>query len=90
MDSVARVSMLQKRIRLLDPADTISRNDCMWLFALSAMVDAPLDADTCSSLRSLLRKCASLRAMKIELDDQVVMLNILAAISGRYFGQAED
>ncbi|KAI9094797.1 hypothetical protein K1719_026603 [Acacia pycnantha] len=58
--------------------------------ALTSEVDAPLDADSCAALRSLLRKCASLRAMKTELDDEVVMLNILAAISGRYFGQAEN
>ncbi|RHN82787.1 hypothetical protein MtrunA17_Chr1g0213521 [Medicago truncatula] len=90
MDSVARVSMLLKRIRLLEPENTITRIDCMWLFALCAAVDAPLDADTCAALRSLLRKCASIRAGKAELDDEVVMLNILATISGRYFGQSEN
>ncbi|KAK7343234.1 hypothetical protein VNO77_11825 [Canavalia gladiata] len=90
MDSVARVSMLLKRISLLEPANTITRNDCMWLFALCATVDVPLDADTCAALRSLLRKCASVRAGKTELDEEVVMLNILATISGRYFGQAEN
>ncbi|KAK7310316.1 hypothetical protein RJT34_07758 [Clitoria ternatea] len=90
MDSVARVSMLLKRISLLDPANTITRNDCMWLFALCAAVDAPLHADTCAALRSLLRKCASIRAEKAELDEEIVMLNILATISGRYFGQAEN
>ncbi|TKY50571.1 Gem-associated protein 2 [Spatholobus suberectus] len=90
MDSVARVSMLLKRISLLEPANTITRNDCMWLFALCATVDAPLDAHTCAALRSLLRKCASIRAGKAELDEEVVMLNILATISGRYFGQSEN
>lgn len=90
MDSVARVSSLLKRIRLLEAADTMTRNDCMWLFALCATVDAPLDADTCASLRSLLRKCASIRAGKAGLDEEVVMLNILATISGRYFGQSEN
>ncbi|KAF7807301.1 gem-associated protein 2-like [Senna tora] len=90
MDSVSRVSMLQKRIFVVETADTITRNDYMWLFALCATVDTPLDADTCAALRTLLRKCASLRATKTQLDDQVVMLNILVAISGRYFGQAEN
>lgn len=89
MDSVARVSMLLKRISLLESANTITRNDCMWLFALCATVDAPLHADTSAALRSLLRKCASIRAGKAELDEEVVMLNILATISGRYFGQSE-
>ena len=90
MDSVARVSMLLKRISSLEPANTISRNDCMWLFALSASVGAPLDADTSAAFRSLLRKCACIRAGKAELDEEVVMLNILATISGKYFGQSES
>ncbi|KAL5783984.1 hypothetical protein ACOSQ2_006376 [Xanthoceras sorbifolium] len=90
MDSVARVSMLRKRISSFETLSTLSKNDCVWLFALCATVDTPLDADTCAALRSLLRKCASLRAGKSELDDEVVMLNILATLSGRYFGQSED
>ncbi|XP_057732336.1 uncharacterized protein LOC130947647 [Arachis stenosperma] len=89
MDPVARVSMLLKRISLLESASTISRNDCIWLFALCASVDTPLYADTSAGLRSLLRKCASIRAGKAELDEEVVMLNILATISGKYFGQSE-
>lgn len=89
MDSVARVSMLRKRIKSLEDANTLSRNDCLWLFALCAVVDTPLHADTCAALRDLLRKCASLRAGKSDLDDEAIMLNILVTISGRYFGQAE-
>ncbi|KAM1385471.1 hypothetical protein ACFX2F_032031 [Malus domestica] len=90
MDSVARVSMLRKRIKAVEDMTTLSRNDCLWLFALCAVVDTPLDADTSASLRSLLRKCAALRAAKSTLDDEAVMLNILATISGRYFGQSEN
>ncbi|OIV91201.1 hypothetical protein TanjilG_30423 [Lupinus angustifolius] len=90
MDSVSQVSILRKRISLLEPADTITRNDCMWPFARCAAVDTPLHADTSASIRGLLRKCASIRAMKTELDEEVVMLNILATISGRYFGQSEN
>ncbi|BAT93543.1 hypothetical protein LR48_Vigan02g273300 [Vigna angularis] len=90
MDSVTRVKALLKRIRLLEAADTVKRDDCMWLFALCATVDTPLYADTCAALRSLLRRCASIRAGKVALDDEVVMLNILATISGRYFGQSEN
>ncbi|KAJ0092799.1 hypothetical protein Patl1_26282 [Pistacia atlantica] len=90
MDSVARVSMLRKRITSIETFSTLSRNDCVWLFSLCATVDTPLDADTSAAFRSLLRKCARLRAGKSELDDEVVMLNILATIAGRYFGQAED
>jgi len=90
MDSVTRVKTLLKRIRLLEAANTVTRDDCMWLFALCATVDTPLYADTCAALRSLLRRCASIRAGKVALDDEVIMMNILATISGRYFGQSEN
>lgn len=89
MDSVARVSMLRKRISSVENMSSLSRSNCVWLFALCAAIDMPLDADTCASLRSLLRKCANLRAGKCEVDDEVIMLNILATISGRFFGQSE-
>ncbi|KAG2726085.1 hypothetical protein I3843_01G093600 [Carya illinoinensis] len=88
MDSVTRVSTLRKCISSVENMNTLSRNDCLWLFALCAVVDTPLDADTCAALRSMLRKCATLRAVKTELDDEVVMLNILATVAGRYFGQS--
>ncbi|CAL1404646.1 unnamed protein product [Linum trigynum] len=91
MDSVVRISTLKKRISSAESVTTtsLSKNDCLWLFALCAAVDTPLLADTSAAIRGLLRKCASLRAAKSELDDEVVMLNILATICGRYFGQAE-
>jgi survival of motor neuron protein-interacting protein 1 len=90
MDSVARAATLRNYIDMIQSLDSLSRNDCLWLFALCVSVDAPMHAETCASLRSLLRKCATIRATKSEMDDEVVMLNILMAISGRYFGQYEN
>lgn len=90
MDAVSRVKMLRKHINLFETGSNFSRNQCCWIYALCAAVDTPLDADTLAALRSLLRKCASLRAEKSELSEDVVMLNILATISGRYFGQSEN
>ncbi|KAK4420226.1 hypothetical protein Salat_2435600 [Sesamum alatum] len=89
MDSAARTSTLKRRISSIEKMSTLPRNDSLWLFALCAVVDCPLDADTSAALRSLLRKCASLRAAKTEVDDEVIILNILVTISGRYFGQLE-
>ncbi|XP_010550504.1 PREDICTED: uncharacterized protein LOC104821356 [Tarenaya hassleriana] len=89
MDSVTRVSTLRKRISMVEAGDGLQRSDCLWIFALSAAVDTPLDGDTCGCLRGLLRKCAGTRAGKSEVDEEVVMANILATISGRYFGQME-
>ncbi|KAF8379336.1 hypothetical protein HHK36_028770 [Tetracentron sinense] len=90
MDSVSRVSILKRRINSLETASTLSRNECAWIFALCGAIDTPLDADTGASLRCLLRKCSSLRAGKSETDDEVVMLNMLVTISGRYFRQLEN
>ncbi|KVH90908.1 Survival motor neuron interacting protein 1 [Cynara cardunculus var. scolymus] len=90
MEPVARVTMLRKRITSVETVSSLSRNECAWLFALCAAIDTPLDADTSASLRCLLRKCATLRAQKSGLDDEVIMLNILVTISGQYFGQAEN
>ncbi|KAL3635017.1 hypothetical protein CASFOL_022071 [Castilleja foliolosa] len=89
MDSAARTSMLKRRISAIENMSTLAHDECVWLFALCAAVDCPLDADTSAALRCLLRKCASLRAAKNEVDDEVVNLNILVTISGRYFGQLE-
>ena len=44
----------------------------------------------CMLTCALLRKCASLRAEKSELDDEVVMLNILVTIAGKYFKQSDN
>ncbi|GFQ06391.1 gem-associated protein 2 [Phtheirospermum japonicum] len=90
MDSAARTSMLKRRISSVENMSTLPHDDVLWLFALCAAVDCPLDADTSAALRCLLRKCASLRAAKNEVDDEVVSLNILVTISGRYFGQLES
>ncbi|CAD5186460.1 unnamed protein product [Musa acuminata subsp. malaccensis] len=90
MDAVSRASTLRNYISMFESADVLSRDDCLWLFALSVVVDTPLDADMCSSMRCLLRKCLSLLARKSEPDDEVAMLNILVSITGKYFGQSEN
>ncbi|GMH08709.1 hypothetical protein Nepgr_010549 [Nepenthes gracilis] len=88
MDPVTQVAALKRRIGQFESSSTFSKTDCMWLFALFVAVDTPLDADTCAAIRCLLRKCAKLLAAKSVLDDEAVMLNILATISGKCFGQS--
>ncbi|KAL9237586.1 hypothetical protein vseg_012116 [Gypsophila vaccaria] len=90
MEPVTRVALLNKCISMFETASNFSKDDCAWLFALCAVVETPLDADTSASMRCLLRRCAKLRAEKEEFDDEVAMLNILATISGRIFGQSEN
>ncbi|WOL09343.1 hypothetical protein Cni_G18096 [Canna indica] len=89
MDAVSRASTLRNYISMFESASELSRDDCLWLFALSVVVDTPLNADMSASMRCLLRKASSLLARKAEPDDEVAMLNILIAISGNYFGQSE-
>lgn len=89
MDPASRMAMLRKRISLFESSNDLLKKDCVWLFALCAVVETPLDAETSASLRCLLRRCAHLRASKTEVDDDVIMLNVLATISGRFFGQSE-
>jgi gem associated protein 2 len=89
MDSVSRAATLRNYIDMIQSLDALSRNYCLWLFAFCAAVDTPLHAETCASLRSLLRKCAAILTTKSEMDDEAIMLNILMAICGRYFGQYE-
>lgn len=90
MDAVSRAATLRNYIDMIQSLDTLSRNNCLWLFALCVAIHTPLDAETCASLRSLLRKCSTILATKTEMDNEVVMLNILMTISGRYFGQGEN
>ncbi|XP_006663367.1 gem-associated protein 2-like [Oryza brachyantha] len=90
MDAVSRAATLRNYIYMIQSLDKLSRNDCLWLFALCVAVDTPLDAETCASLRSLLRKCANILATKSVMDDEVAMLNILIAIAGRFFGQYDN
>lgn len=90
MDAATRASVLRSSINSVKMSDALSRAECMWLFALLATVDAPLHSDTCASVRCLLRKCSSLLAAKSESDDEVAMLSILIAISGKYFRQSEQ
>ncbi|KAJ0258377.1 hypothetical protein HA466_0071770 [Hirschfeldia incana] len=89
MDSVTRVSRLKKRICLVEKESGLQRSDCIWVVALCASVDTPLDGDTCACLRAVLRKCASVRALEVEDEQVVIMANMLITIAGRYFGQME-
>ncbi|XP_018436540.2 uncharacterized protein LOC108808929 isoform X2 [Raphanus sativus] len=89
MDSVTRVSRLKKRICLVEKESGLQDSDCIWVVALCASVDTPLDGDTCACLRALLRKCASVRALEVEDEQVIIMANMLITIAGRYFGQME-
>ncbi|XP_078441502.1 uncharacterized protein LOC144711388 [Wolffia australiana] len=91
MDPVTRAANLRNRIKAFELASSLSSNDCSWIFSLCASVDVPMDAEMGSCLRRLLRKCSSLLAKKTDpSEEEVARLNILVAISGRFFGQSEE
>ncbi|MQL94193.1 hypothetical protein Taro_026849 [Colocasia esculenta] len=90
MNCVSRAATLRNRIKAFESASVLSRDHCLWLFALCAAVDTPLNAEMGSCLRCLLRKCSTLLGGKSEFDEEVAMLNMLIVISGKYFGQSEN
>ncbi|CAN6830643.1 unnamed protein product [Brassica oleracea var. botrytis] len=89
MDSVTRVSRLKKKICLVEKESGLQRSDCIWVVALCASVDTPLDGDSCACLRAILRKCASVRVVEVEDEQVIIMANMIITIAGRYFGQME-
>jgi hypothetical protein len=62
----------------------------MWFFALLARLDKPIDGDMSSTLRSLFRSLAEIRASCPAgdgLSDRVVHCNMLLTIIDRCFEQ---
>jgi len=90
LDEIARATVFRYHVTWLENISSLSKDQAIWLFALCAVLDKPLDAETSAAARALLRKCSTLRASKTRDDDELAMLNILITISGKYFGQAED
>lgn len=90
LDEIARATVFKYHVTWLENISSLSKDRAVWLFALCAVLDKPLDAETCAAARALLRKCSSLRASKTRDDEELAMLNILITIAGKYFGQAED
>uniref|UniRef100_T1IKF6 Gem-associated protein 2 n=1 Tax=Strigamia maritima TaxID=126957 RepID=T1IKF6_STRMM len=58
-----------------------------WFFALLACLEKPLTPDACSSLRTLVRYCANLRAAIDNDDARLPPLNLLICLVTRYFDQ---
>ncbi|XP_031481662.1 uncharacterized protein LOC116251491 [Nymphaea colorata] len=89
LDAVSQAAILRKHVQVLEHSQTLSRRDLEWAFALFLALDEPVNAETAASIRCLLRKCAHLRASKVDYDDDVVMMNIIITIAGKYFGQSD-
>ncbi|KAH7425797.1 hypothetical protein KP509_11G071900 [Ceratopteris richardii] len=90
LDENSRATLLRYHVEWLKEQSQLGHHRAMWLFALAAAVDYPLDDQTCAAFRDLLRKCAEFRAVKSEVDEELYMINILITIAGEFFGQAEQ
>lgn len=89
LDEISRAILFRYHVAWLEEQKNLSYERALWLFALAAVVDSPLDGQTSASFRDLLRKCAELRTDKKPGDEELCMLNILITIAGDYFGQAD-
>lgn len=62
----------------------------VWWFAALIAVDKPLDQDVAAAIRSLLKWCCAARAGLVRPESDVLpTLNVLIAIAGAYFAQAD-
>lgn len=56
LDEVKRAALLRYHIAWLERVDGLPEGRAQWLFALSVVVDKPLDAQTMAAYRALLRR----------------------------------
>jgi survival of motor neuron protein-interacting protein 1 len=85
VDSILKEILKNENFLIIIPT-----NRWLWLFALFSRLHKPLNADTASSLRQLLRLCCNIRyRMKNPLDPQLAAINIIIIIIAKYFGQQE-
>ncbi|ELT95711.1 hypothetical protein CAPTEDRAFT_222691 [Capitella teleta] len=87
MDQPSVLSVLEYHVNWFE-ATGFSVHQGRWLYALMASLEKPLEAETCSLLRSLARNCANLRATLENAESSLLpQLNLLICIVSRYFDQ---
>ncbi|KAF2073030.1 hypothetical protein CYY_005646 [Polysphondylium violaceum] len=89
LDHVMVVNLVNYHIEWLEKR-YLTKERSYWLYILFLVLEKPIDSDTSSNLRSLLRRLAYFRS-KIEStkDSLLPSINILMTIVGQYFGQQE-
>jgi len=89
LDQVTVISVIQHHINWLENKP-LTKHSAQWLHSLLALLEKPLDPDTASALRVLLRRASELRAKLTTPQDALLPpLNILITIVAKYFGQME-
>lgn len=90
LDEVSRAALFRHHVSWLENVNGLPKDRALWLLALSAVIDTPLDSQTSAAFRAMLRHCAAVRALKQTRDDEdLYLLNVLITVAGVYFGQAE-
>eukprot|EP00903_Cladosiphon_okamuranus_P015131 g13993.t1 len=68
----------------------LSRARAVWIYTLLACLEKPLGSETAALVREVLRRCCAQRAeVESPHDDNLPALNVIVAIAGRFFQQAE-
>ncbi|TDH68940.1 hypothetical protein CCR75_000968 [Bremia lactucae] len=73
---------------LSDDMTSLSRAQAVWIYALLARLDKPVQATVAATIQQILRSCWTLRSELESLSEvQLKLLNILIVIAGDFFGQ---
>lgn len=67
LEVVHRAALLRYHIGWLERVEGLPEERAQWIFALSAVVDKPLDAQTSAAFRALLRRCDMILLERFEL-----------------------
>ncbi|XP_071562678.1 gem-associated protein 2 [Temnothorax nylanderi] len=82
--------VLEYLVQFVETERKIEYTIGQWIYALLAILEQPLQPDTCSCLRSLARACSVIRADSRELDAQELgALNLFICLVARYFRQLD-
>lgn len=79
--------LLRWHVEWLQQAGTLTDERAQWLYAITSMVEKPLQMGAAGNLRQLLRFCAA--QPKPEIAEDAARLHTMVAIAGAYFRQDE-
>ncbi|GAB1867244.1 Gem-associated protein 2 [Camponotus japonicus] len=82
--------VLEHLVHFVETEKRIEYKIGQWIYTLLAILEQPLQPDTCSCLRSLARACSVIRADSGKLDAQELgALNLFICLVARYFRQLD-
>lgn len=83
--------LLQCNTEWLSNTDQLTQYQGRWIYALMACLELPLTPESCSSIRTIARECARIRAYEVSNAEEptVIPLNLLICLVAKYFRQAD-